>query len=93
MKFLKDIDLKECLIEKEEKSFAFCNNEEKLFIFDKKSNEKLNSLKLDVGEVEDCYFVTFKDFDLKQINDKEFNVMLENNEILIYSKLTGFRLF
>lgn len=92
LNFINNANLIEGYIEKDKGSFWFCRNEKRLFKFDSNYNYKLNNLKLEFGEIEECFLYAKVGEILENFDFSKINKYFENGEIYIFSKVTNERL-
>lgn len=67
-------------------------DENNRFKLDKKLYDKLDTLKLDIGDDEDVYFVYDEDFDISLIKNDEINKFLQNGKFSVFAQLDGSRI-
>lgn len=89
LKFHDNCDFEMCYIEKEKDAYFLCREEFKLFKFDSKYNKELDKLKLEFGDIEEVLIYLKNGEKLAEIDSKEFNLMIKEKSIFIYSNLTG----
>lgn len=92
LKFLNDVKLNFRTIEKEPNFYSLLNGEIIQFNFDDSFNGRLDLLKLEFAEVEECVVLLLENTDLESLNEKDFNELLKNKQCFIFSCLTGNRI-
>lgn len=88
LNFLEVCPTQDVYIERDVSSYYLCAGEERIFKFDSKFNKKLNLLKLEFGEIEDCEILILSGKTVKEIDSFEFNKGISEKLIFVYSKLT-----
>lgn len=88
LKFLENSQTESCYIEKDKDNFWLCKSEQRMFMFDRKFNKKLEELKLEFGDIEECEVFVLNGLTLDSVDSSEFNKKLKEKSIFIYSNLT-----
>ena len=90
--FSKDWQSDLAVIVKENDGYYFAINEPDYFKLDKKFYDKLDALKLDIGDREDVYFVSDINFDTLSLKNDELNKDLQSGKFSIFAQIDGCRI-
>lgn len=92
LSFREDWQSKLAFLTRECDGYYFSIEELVFYKLDKKFHDKLDALKLDIGDKEDVYFVTNIDFDVLNLENDELNKNLQSGKFSIFAQIDGCRI-
>ena len=92
LSFSKDWQSELAFITRESDGYYFSMEEHVFYKLDKKFYDKLDALKLDIGDREDVYFVTNIDYDVSNMENDELNKNLQSGKFSVFAQIDGCRI-